>query len=196
MSLPPLEQLIATTGDLVRATPALRAFMAWPDAPKPNALVPLKIPAIALIAPMMAAQSPLTAPVVAAVKAAAPMAHWQQTYSEAEVGRDFLNRYGWFELLGPTGHFYSDTARAYIAFWAEGLHYPMHLHEAEELYYVLAGAAEFHAEGQPSLRIGPQGTRHHISNQPHAMDTHAEPVLTLVLWRGSGLGGSARIGTI
>ena len=190
-----LDRLLAATGDLVRATPALRDFAVWPDAPKRNQLVSLKIPAIPLIERMAAPASPSTALVVDAVKAAASLAHWERSYTEAEVGRDFLDRYGWFELMGPTGHFLSDTTRAYIAFWAEGLHYPMHLHEAEELYYILAGAAEFHADGQPSVLVGPEGMQHHASNQPHAMDTHVEPVLTLVLWRGPGLGGSARIGT-
>lgn len=191
MSEAGLDRLLAATGDLVRATPALRDFAVWPDAPTRNTLEPVKLPVIPLIE-TMAAQPSLVAD---AVKAAASLAHWQQTYTEAEVGSDFLNRYGWFELLGPTGHFLSDTTRAYIAFWGEGLHYPMHLHEAEELYYILAGAAEFHAVGQPSVLVGPEGTQHHASNQPHAMDTRAEPVLTLVLWRGPGLGGSARMGT-
>lgn len=187
--------LMATVDDLVRATPALREFVTWPDTSTLNAREPLAIPAIALVEGMTAAASARTAPVVDAVKAAAPLAHWQQTYTEAEVGRDFLNRYGWFELLGPTGHFHSDTARAYIAWWGAGLHYPMHLHEAEELYYVLAGEAEFHTEGLASAMISTEGTRYHASNQPHAMDTHGAPVLTLILWRGPGLGGSARMGT-
>ncbi len=190
-----LDRLIPAASDLVRATPALRDFVAWPAAPSRGALTPQSVPAIPLIERMSAQTSPRTAPVADAVKAAASLAHWQQTYTEAEVGRDFLDRYGWFELLGPTGHFLSNSARAYIAWWGERLHYPMHLHEAEELYYVLAGSAEFHVDGQPAVLVGPEGTRHHAPNQPHAMDTHAEPVLTLVLWRGPGLGGSARMGT-
>ena len=194
MSGEPFDKLIATVGDLVRATPELREFVVWPDSFTRGGLPPLAVPAIPQIEALMAPASTITEPACAAVKAAARVAHWQQTYTEAEVGRDFLNRYGWFELLGPTGHFLSDSVRAYIAYWGEGLHYPTHLHEAEELYYILAGAAEFHADGQPSELVMPEGTRHHASNQPHAMDTHAAPVLTLVLWRGPGLGGSARMG--
>jgi|TARA_R110002072_G_scaffold94336_7_gene208520 mannose-6-phosphate isomerase-like protein (cupin superfamily) len=189
-----LDNLMSAVGDLVRATPALRDFVQWPDAPVRNPLAPLAVRCIPLIEGTSAPASTLTATVVDAVRAAASVAHWQQTYAEAEVGRDFLNRYGWFELLGPNGHFRSEAIRAFVAFWGEGLHYPMHLHEPEELYHVLAGAAEFHADGLPSILVGPGGSRHHDSNQPHAMDTHAEPVLTLVLWRGSGLSGNARIG--
>ena len=190
-----LETLKTAAGDLVREVPALRDFAEWPEAAPPRPCEPLAIPGIALLQAMSARTSTRTAPVVRAVKAAAPHAHWQQTYTEAEVGRDFLNRYGWFEIVGPGGHFGSHATRAYLAWWGAGLHYPVHLHEAEELYYILAGAAEFHTEGQPSAVIGPEGTRHHTPLQPHAMDTHDEPVLALVLWRGPGLAGAPRMGT-
>ncbi|PZQ95274.1 MAG: hypothetical protein DI533_19590 [Cereibacter sphaeroides] len=189
------DNLFATVGALICTTPELRDFVDWPDAPAFPGVPALGVPAIPLITGLQAVAAAQTAPIVEAIKAVASQAYWQQTYSEAEVGRDFLNRYGWFELVGPTGHYLSDTMRAYIAFWGEGLHYPMHLHEAEELYYILAGSAEFHAAGQGSAILRPQDARHHASNQPHAMDTHAEPVLTLILWRGVGLDGNARMAT-
>jgi hypothetical protein len=85
------------------------------------------------------------------------------------------------------------SARAFIAFWGAELHYPAHLHEAEELYYVLAGSAEFHSQGEPSAQLVSEGTRYHASNQRHAMDTRTQPVLTPELWRGHGLDGSAKI---
>ena len=195
MSASGFTKLLDAVRDLVLETPALRDFAPWPDSPEFVDVPPLAIPAIRLIQQLEARTTEASRPVAEAVAAVAHAAHWQQTYSEAEVGRDFLNRYGWFELLGPSGHFRSDRVRAYIAYWGEALRYPVHLHQAEELYYVLAGAAEFHAQGQPSDLVTPGGTRHHASNQPHAMDTHAEPVLTLVLWRGPGLTGSARMGT-
>ncbi|MBI1217986.1 MAG: hypothetical protein GC186_05505 [Rhodobacteraceae bacterium] len=193
MITPGLEALRTAVGDLLRASPELRAFADWPAAPVPGAVAPLAMPAIRLIEALSARTTAATAAVVSAVRLSARDANWQHTYTEAEVGRDFLDRYGWFELVGPGGHFHSDTARAYIAFWDAGLHYPMHLHEAEELYYILAGGALFHAEGEPSRWLAPQDTRLHRSNQPHAMDTQDEPVLALILWRGQGLSGAARM---
>lgn len=189
------DTLFTSVGDFVRAVPELRDFAPWPDQPAFAALTQQSVPAIPLVEGLTAPTTPQTAPIVAAVQAVASVAHWQLTYSEDEVGLDFINRYGWFELLGPTGHYFSDSLRAYIAFWGEGLTYAMHLHEPEELYVVLAGSAEFHSLSQPSAMVRPEGTRYHASNQPHAMETLAEPVLTLVLWRGSGLQASARLGT-
>ena len=183
-----LETLKTAAGDLVREVPALRDFAEWPEAAPPRPCEPLAIPGIALLQAMSARTSTRTAPVVRAVKAAAPHAHWQQTYTEAEVGRDFLNRYGWFEIVGPGGHFGSHATRAYLAWWGAGLHYPVHLHEAEELYYILAGAAEFHTEGQPSAVIGPEGKTLEIQIRTHASPTRWIP-MTNLCWRWSCGGG-------
>lgn len=185
--------LLAAVDNLIRATPLLRDFVAW-NADMPFADLPLiEAPAIPLVKMINAAETPETAPLVAAVRAAAGYAFWQHTYTEAEVGRDFLDQYGWFELVGPGGHFHSTENRIYLAFWGANLHYPSHLHEAEELYYIISGGALFHADGLPSEVLAPGHSRHHLSNQPHAMDTHSEPVLALILWRGSGLNGAARM---
>lgn len=180
--------------DLVLATPELHSFAGWPQA-QFAATPATPMPG----GPGLAAwQADETTPALAlhdAIRAAVPFARWQHTYTEEEVGRDFLNRYGWFELAGPYGHFRTDEMRAYIAYWGEGLEYPFHLHEAEELYYVISGQALFEAEGQPSAVLRAGDTRLHLSNQPHAMRTLEAPILTLVLWRGGGLHGAARMGT-
>ena len=188
-----LDDLLARVGELVRITPALRDFAPWPNRLPSAELEPLAVPAISLIEELAVKTTRATSPIVASIKSMAREVCWQQTYTETEVGADFLNRYGWFELVGPTGHYLSDSTRAFIAFWGAGLHYPAHLHEAEELYYVLAGSAEFHSQGEPSEQLVPEGTRYHASSQRHAMDTYSQPVLTLVLWRGRGLRSSARI---
>jgi len=38
--------------------------------------------------------------------------------------------------------------------------------------------------------IGPTQQTYHASWQPHAMTTGSSPILTLILWRGSGLDGA------
>lgn len=171
----------------------LQTFAHFPDwAPSVN-LAPQPIPAVPLVAGCTAADHPETRALALAVRAAAPLASWEQTYSEAEVGRDFLNRYGYFELLGPTGHFHSRSLRGYIAYWGPGLDYGWHAHAAEELYLCLAGAAEFHAEGRAPRILRPGESLVHDANQPHAMRTTDSPILTWVLWRGQDLGGQARM---
>jgi len=182
--------LLAAIENLVLATPVLHEFSPWTGGYEYRNLPVQDIPAIALIENLAANGTALIAPVVAALRSVAKYGHWQQTYSEIEVGKDFLDRYGWLEVVGPSGHYHSDTQRIYLSYWGERLHYAWHLHEAEELYFILAGGAAFEAEGLPPVYLSPGQSRHHLPHQPHAMTTLHEPILALILWRGPGLDGS------
>ena len=71
---------------------------------------------------------------------------WKTTYSENEVGSDFIKRYGWFDLIGPNGPFYMNNTRIMIGYWGENLNYQMHWHLAEEAYVPLDGSALFWSE--------------------------------------------------
>ncbi|UWQ26429.1 hypothetical protein K3553_08175 [Leisingera aquaemixtae] len=188
-----LSQALQAACDLHSRLPALRAFAPWPSDLEPAALAPAAIPAQQQVAEFALPGTPETQPLIGTLRTAAGQAHWTQTYTEAEVGAHFLQNYGYFELFGPTGHFRSTQLRAYIAYWGAGLRYDWHSHEAEELYVVLGGGAEFLTEESECwLQAG--GTRLHGGWQPHAMNTGAEPVLTYVLWRGAGLAGLPLMG--
>ena len=77
------------------------------------------------------------------IKENTSLVNWQRTYKEEEVGSDFLNRYGYYELIGPEGHYHSNKIRGFIAYWGEKLTYDWHSHEAEEIYFILAGSGLF-----------------------------------------------------
>lgn len=51
------------------------------------------------------------------------------------------------------------------------------------MYLTLAGEAEFMREGASNKKLRPGDTSQHASNQPHAMETHAHPVMAYVVWR-------------
>lgn len=191
---PSLDAAYRALADLVSRSPALSAFGAFDAQAIPTPKDQNLVPAAVLLQAHDPGQYAGIAALMNAIVAAATAAYWQRTHSEAEVGRDFLERYGWFELVGPGGHFRSDQTRAYISCWGEGLYYSWHLHEAEELYFILAGSAYFEADGLEPALLGPGDTRLHASNQPHAMTTFDRPVLGLVLWRGSGMNGALRMG--
>ena len=116
---------------LHQATPLLSGFAPWPVDIMPAPVAPLHVPAADLVAALGLAAPARCRPFVDAIRAATAHAHWKRTYTEAEVGADFLARYGYFELFGPTGHFHSHQLRGYIAYWGEGLNYDWHHHEAE-----------------------------------------------------------------
>ncbi|MEX0303798.1 MAG: dimethylsulfonioproprionate lyase family protein [Leisingera sp.] len=175
------------------ALPAVAEFQPWPDDITWAAREGNQIPGAVLVQsdPGFAAEGiPAEEEVRAlqqAIMALAPHAQWRLTYTEEEVGRDFLQRFGWFELVGPTGHFHSLQTRMTIGYWGPDLDYPWHQHGPEELYTILSGSADFMAKGEEVRRLVPGDTKMHGANQPHAMITNEHPILCFVFWRGEGL---------
>ena len=133
--------------------------------------------------------------VTAALARAADRLHWQQTYTEAQVGADYLARYGWFNLVSPDGPFLSDTLRLSVGYWGKGLVYPEHWHEPEETYVVLAGNAVFRSEHSGEVRLHPGDTRHHVSNEKHGMTMDQAPLLAAAVWSGRALTRKSVLGT-
>ncbi|SLN22987.1 hypothetical protein TRL7639_00714 [Falsiruegeria litorea R37] len=181
-----LDAVLEAARQLHAAHPDLNGFAPWPDDLTPSGLQPRAVPATDLVANLPLPGTSQTDPLVQAVKKATHLASWKRTYSEEEVGADFRNRYGYFELFGPTGHYYSTRLRGYIGYWGERLSYDWHSHEAEELYLNIAGEATFYAdEDEACVKAGE--TRAHTGWQSHAMVTNNQPILTFVLWRGAGM---------
>ena len=150
--------------------------------PRPN-----QLPVHVGLAGMLAQSGPETRDLAGAVLEVADDAEWQQTYTEAQVGADFLARYGWFNVVSPDGPFLSDRLRVAIAVWGAGLSYPLHRHMPEELYVVIAGGAIFRTEGRGDAWLGPGGTRRHPSGVLHGMELQDTPLVALVFWKGAAL---------
>ncbi len=189
----PLDALLAAAKDVYFNTPALVDFAPWPTDVEKSDLGYRSFPGETLITVFSETGTPKTDPVTRAIKAASNDAFWTQTYTVEEVGRDFLNRYGYFELLGPTGHFQTEELRGYVGFWGEGLDYGWHNHEAEEIYYCLAGEGLFKAEGEADLSLTAGQTKYHSAFQKHAMSTTDQPFLCLAFWRGKGMSDLPRM---
>ena len=66
-----------------------------------------------------------------AISNLSPHVNWEQGYNEKEVDKDFLNKYGFFELIGPSGHFETSEMALYVNFLDKNTYYPWHNHEAE-----------------------------------------------------------------
>lgn len=187
------EALLSAARDWHASVPALAGFVPWPDdlryVPRPAHALPL----IPLLQADPGTTSPQSQPLCDALRAIAPYAEWRHTYTEAEVGGDFLNRFGWFELAGPDGHFITHQTRMTVGYWGPNLYYDWHQHEPEELYSVVSGQAVFRVRDQTDETLSAGGTRLHASQQPHALETRDHPVLTFVLWRGAGLADPPRL---
>lgn len=175
--------------------PAMAGFAPWPEGLERVDLPPQSQPALRDFVAHPGETTAQGRALLQATLAAAPYLHWCTAYDEAEVGRNFLDRFCFCELASPVGHFHAPDARITLAYWGPGLWYDWHWHKAEELYSVVSGGAEFLAQGLPDAHLGPEDTRLHTSDQPHAMRTHDAPVLTLVAWRGGDMTQKPDIGS-
>ena len=182
-----LKRLYLEAGRRVASTPALAEFADWPETPPARSQVPQILPVTAKIAALSGDTF------IEAIAAAAPEAAWRQTYTQAEVGRAYLDEYGWVELLGPTGHFITDELRAFVGFWGPALQYPAHSHPASEIYLVLKGSARFEVHGWTPRDAGPGETVEIPGGATHAMKIGLQGLLVFALWKGTGIGEDAKL---
>jgi len=187
-----LDDVLEAARQVHLAHPDLSAFGAWPSDLANAEIEPNLLPAADLVRDFGLPGSKLSQGLIGTIRATTHLAHWKQTYTEEEVGAEFLRNYGYYELFGPTGHFHSTQLRGYVGYWGAGLSYDWHSHQAEEIYLTLAGGALFKAEGDEAF-VGADQTRQHCSWQSHAMDTTDQPILTYVLWRGEGMADLPRM---
>lgn len=112
---------------------------------------------------------------------------WGQTYTVSDFGADFLANYGWTELIGLRGPVASKQLACGFLLLGPGIEYPLHWHEAEEVYVALTGNGRWR-RGDEGWHVRPAGAViYHAPWQPHAMQTTTEPLLALYLWRGGNL---------
>ncbi len=184
-----LDLILESARKLHKENSELRKFAAWPDDLMKVDRPPEKIPATELVSKFGLKGTEKTQNLITIIKENAALVNWQRSYQEEEVGIDFLNRYGHYELIGPEGHYHSNKVRGFIVYWGERLTYDWHSHEAEEIYFVLAGSGLFRTNDSEKL-LKANESCYHRSWQIHSMITASEPILTFVLWRGEGIHSS------
>jgi hypothetical protein len=126
---------------------------------------------------------------------------WRQTYTVAEVGAQFLDNYGWAEILGPGTRAAAAAAAGTpqiscgVLVLGPDTLYPPHCHEAEEIYLPLSGTAEWRqgSAGAVWRQRSPGTLIHHSSEELHAMRTGDHPLLAMYLWRSVDLHQEARL---
>lgn len=121
-------------------------------------------------------------PVARALRTVMDRVPWGTNPVEAQAG-PYGAIYAVAELLGPDGPIPAPDLRAGLFYQAPGTYYPLHLHDADETYTILAGSAEWTA-GDDTRQRGAGESIHHPSLMPHAF--RAGPEGILALWRWSG----------
>ena len=117
---------------------------------------------------------------------------WRQTYAAGEVGDAFLRNYGYTEIVGMESLPSRRIACGFLILGPSTL-YPRHRHEAEEIYIPLRGTAQWQQNDAVWRERRPGAVIHHMSDEPHSMQTGTEPLLALYVWRGGQLNQKARL---
>jgi Dimethlysulfonioproprionate lyase len=117
---------------------------------------------------------------------------WRQTYAAGDVGDAFLRNYGYAEIVGMTSIPSRRIACGFLILGPSTL-YPRHRHEAEEIYIPLRGTAHWQQSDAVWRERRPGAVIHHASDEPHSMQTGAEPLLALYIWRSEQLNQRARL---
>lgn len=183
MSRPVFDRLIDEARRVHEGHAALTGFCPFPNDLRPQEIAPFHIPPSDLLQAETGLGTDRYSALRDAFVAAAPYAHWRETYKGTNIGDDFMDRFGCYCLIGDGGPFASDLMRAWVVYMPSRLHYPWHHHPGEEMYLVLAGEAEFSRHGHPPEMLRPGDTVLHNSNQPHATDTQDAPMMAYVIWR-------------
>ena len=114
---------------------------------------------------------------------------WEQSYTREQglVPEAMLDGYCFAEIIGKRGPFVSERIRAGIGLWGPAIDYPRHHHDAEEVYVVLAGSAEFRlGDAEPERRRS--GAVVHVTpNLPHGFATRDELLVVFYLWQAGDL---------
>ena len=121
---------------------------------------------------------------------------WEQSYRQSDnlVPQAMLDGYGFVEFVGKRGPFVTDRVRCGIGIWGPDLDYPVHRHQASEIYLVLAGGAEFTVGEAEPFFAGAGRAVPVTSMVDHGFRTLQQPLAVFYLWRGGDLRETSTFG--
>jgi hypothetical protein len=184
-------QLIEATRGYLRTLGdrRLASFLTrWPPETAPFRNRPARrLPVLSFLPDATGAADPNTVDLVRLFEAANRHLRWGQTYSAAQIGAGFLEKYGWTELIGRRGPVAGRAMAVGVLLLGPDTEYPPHRHAAEEIYVPLTGPSLW-MQGGDKWVARPSGEPiYHRPWLPHAMRTASAPLLALYLWRGHDL---------
>jgi quercetin dioxygenase-like cupin family protein len=134
----------------------------------------------ALIRDVLAA-SPL--PAARALLAAQPYVPWGTNPVSAQMSEDAAAICAVAEMMGPEGPIRAPDLRLGLLYQRPDTYYPLHNHDADETYVILAGQALWTAGDDVRLRQRGEMI-HHPSLMPHAFRAGPQGFVALYRWSG------------
>lgn len=122
-------------------------------------------------------------PVAQAARAAHQRLPWGSNPVEDQTEGNIAAMISVATLMGPEGPIPAPDVRLGLVYMRPDSYYPLHLHDADETYVIVAGQALWTAGDDVRMR-GAGEMIHHPSLMPHAFRTGSEGLLAI--WRWSG----------
>ncbi|RED53869.1 dimethylsulfonioproprionate lyase family protein [Aestuariispira insulae] len=176
--------------------PVLQQFMqSWPEErPMVRELATRPLPVLSWLEEARRNAAPEASPVVQFLCNHADELFWSQTYSIADFGEQFLDRYAWCEIVGQRGVVESDQIACGFLMLGPDTEYPRHWHAAEEIFIPLSAPSHWvRIEEGDWTRLKAMDIAHFTANQPHGLRTGNGPLVAVYFWRGGDLVQKARI---
>ena len=96
----------------------------------------------------------------------------------------FKGGYAFAEIVGDMGLKFSNRIRLGFFLQKPNLNYPLHAHDAKELYFILSGTADWQIEDK-KFKAKPGLIIHHEEKEEHAITTSELPLFALWIWTGN-----------
>jgi len=161
-----------------------------------QAVTPAHLPAADILGAGSASAHTRAQALLAVFKRHKNRLRWEQSYKQDEdlVPDEMLAGYGFAEIIGRQGPFVSERIRAGIAIWGPHIVYPCHRHEAEEVYILLAGSAEFTVGASGEHKHGAGDVIYVESNTAHGFRTTGNSLVVYYLWQAGDLRQQSKFG--
>jgi quercetin dioxygenase-like cupin family protein len=109
---------------------------------------------------------------------------WRQSYTASDFGAEFVERYGYVEIVGKRSTLFTDQMAGGLLMFGPGIRYPEHRHPAEEIYLPVAGTADYLMSDGTWQSAKPGTVIHNAPMVWHGIRTTSEPVLIAWAWLG------------
>lgn len=123
----------------------------------------------------------------AAVREIIPHLSWGSSYSANGPGASVSETMVWGEVAGRAGMVTDPAVRLGCFLLSPGMVYPMHGHEALEIYYVVSGGMTFEHRLDDPVRMHVEAPGYSVTpeGEAHALHAGPKPVLIVYCWTGN-----------
>ena len=164
----------------------------WPSPPYPiRTISPSSLPVLAYLPQLDDNED--TKAIIKTLQALASQLYWGQSYTTADFGAAFLEKYGWTEIIGQRGPIASEQLACGFLLLGPQLEYPLHSHEAEEIYVPFTASSQWARGNEAWVKRPVSQPIFHSAWLPHAMRSGTRPLLALYLWHNGDLTQKSRI---